>query len=115
MAISGMLTTTTIHRTTMFKVPDPENQKKLVEAYRVLESEQQKNGKAYILRLSAGIAQEDPRSKGYTVVAETEFSSLEDMKYYDTECAAHGALKKKASTLGITEPPLIIYFENQNH
>jgi len=39
MAISG---NTTVHRTTMFKVPDPENQKKLVEAYRVLESEQQK-------------------------------------------------------------------------
>lgn len=42
MAVSAKPTTTTIHRSTMFKVPDPENQKKLVEAYRVLETEQQK-------------------------------------------------------------------------
>lgn len=65
-------------------------------------------------RLSAGLTLEDPRSKGYTVVAEAEFSSLDDMRFYDDECAAHGALKKKAAALGLTEPPLTIYFESQN-
>lgn len=65
-------------------------------------------------RLSAGLLLDDPRSKGYTVVAEMEFASLDDMRYYDTECPAHGALKKKASTLGITEPPLATYFESEN-
>ena len=47
MAIAGNMTT--VHRTTMFKVPDPENQKKLVEAYRVLEAEQQKVGLVLLL------------------------------------------------------------------
>ncbi|KAK3330519.1 hypothetical protein B0H66DRAFT_66029 [Apodospora peruviana] len=110
-------TTTTgggrIHRTTMFKIPDSESQKKLIEAYRVLRKDQEKNGKPYILRVSAGLAIDDPRSKGYTVVASTEFASLDDMKYYDAECAAHAALKKKASTLGVAEPPLAIFFESQ--
>ncbi|KAM7191007.1 hypothetical protein V8F33_009124 [Rhypophila sp. PSN 637] len=111
MTINGK---TTIHRTTMFKLPDTENQKKLVEAYKVLETEQKKDGKPYILRLSAGLAIQDPRSKEYTVVAQAEFSSLDDMRYYDNECPAHGALKKQASTMGITEPPLTTYFESQN-
>jgi len=57
---------------------------------------------------------DDPRSKGYTVVAGMEFDSLDDMKYYDAECSAHGELKKKASSLGITEPPLAIYFQGQD-
>jgi hypothetical protein len=35
----------------------------------------------------------DPRSKGFTIVAQTSFASLEDMRYYDTECAAHKNLK----------------------
>ena len=33
------------------------------------------------------------------------------MAYYDKECAAHAALKKTASTLGLAEPPLTVYFE----
>ncbi|KAK3694251.1 hypothetical protein B0T22DRAFT_65677 [Podospora appendiculata] len=108
MAVSA---TSRVHRTTMFKIPDPENQKKLLEAYRVLESEQTKGGKPYILQVRTGLAGSDPRSKGYTVIAETEFASLDDMKYYDSECAAHANLKKTASTLSIAEPPLAVYFE----
>jgi len=53
---------------------------------------------------------DDPRSKGYTIVAHTEFANLEDMKYYDSECVAHLALKKASKGLGVTEPPLIVYY-----
>jgi len=51
----------------------------------------------------------DPRSKGYTVVAETQFANVDDMKYYDTECAAHMTLKKGTRALGVTEPPLVVH------
>lgn len=50
---------------------------------------------------------DDARSNGYTVVARTVFASLEDMKYYDTECAAHKELRKTASGL-VTERPLVV-------
>lgn len=36
---------------------------------------------------------EDARSQDYTLATKTIFKDLEDMKYYDTECAAHKALK----------------------
>ncbi|EGS22929.1 uncharacterized protein CTHT_0014070 [Thermochaetoides thermophila DSM 1495] len=85
-----------IHRVTLFKVPDPANQKKLV--------------KPYILHCHAGQAKEDPRSKGYTVVAYTVFASLDDMKYYDTDCAAHAKLKKVAVEI-VEEFPLVVYRE----
>ncbi|KAK4466700.1 hypothetical protein QBC42DRAFT_166097 [Cladorrhinum samala] len=100
-----------IHRTTMFKIPDEKNQEKIVDAYRRLAEEQEKDGKPYILYSYAGNACDDQRSKGYTVVAYTRFASLDDMKYYDDECPAHAALKKKGATLGVSEPPLIVYFE----
>lgn len=40
------------------------------------------------------------------------FSSVEDMKYYDTECAAHKELRKTASGL-ITERPLVVAVESE--
>jgi len=52
----------------------------------------------------------DPRAKGYTIVAETEFANLDDMKYYDAECPAHMSLKKNSWGLGVTEPPLVVYY-----
>jgi len=58
----------------------------------------------------AGQAKEDPRSKGYTVVAYTVFASLDDMKYYDTDCAAHAKLKKVAVEI-VEEFPLVVYQE----
>jgi len=47
------------------------------------------------------------------VVAKTEFYNLEDMAFYDKECAAHAALKKTAATLGVSEPPLTVYFSGE--
>jgi len=58
----------------------------------------------------ASIPVEDPRTKGYTVVAETTFANLDDMKYYEDECPAHLALKKASRTLGVAEPPLTVYY-----
>ncbi|KAK3365146.1 hypothetical protein B0T24DRAFT_598450 [Lasiosphaeria ovina] len=102
-----------VHRTTMFKIPDPENQKKMLQAYEVLAREQSKDGKPYILFIISGMAGDDPRSKGYTVVAHTAFASIDDMNYYDSECAAHKTLKKAGASLGVAEPPLVVYFEGQ--
>ncbi|KAK0628573.1 hypothetical protein B0T17DRAFT_614473 [Bombardia bombarda] len=110
MAISETTQDSHIHRSTLFKVPDPENQKKLVDLYRNLERENSKDGKPYIIKVNAGLAKDDPRSKGYTVVTHCEFASLDDMKYYDQECPAHLAIKKAAPGLGLTEPPLAVYF-----
>ncbi len=127
-----------INRVTMFKVPDPDNQKKLVKAYEALARDQSKvgngggpplplpstprnssstdcglgfqDGKPYITYLSAGVAETNPRSLGYTVVAKSEFASPEDMRYYDDECPAHATLKKTAALLGMAEKPLTVYF-----
>lgn len=70
------------------------------------------DGKPYIAYLSAGIAHDDPRSKGYTVVAQSSFYSLDDMKYYDEADASHQELKKTAREAGLSEPPLTVYVES---
>ncbi|KAK4192533.1 hypothetical protein QBC35DRAFT_528221 [Podospora australis] len=105
---------TQINRMTMFKIPDPENQQKMVEEYKKLAKNQNKNGKPYVPYTSAGVTNNnDERNKGYTVVAYMRFASLEDMEYYDDECAAHAALKKAGGSLGVAEPPLVVYFEGE--
>ncbi|KAI0862953.1 stress responsive A/B barrel domain-containing protein [Xylaria cubensis] len=105
-----------IHRVTMFKLPSPPDQMKLLEAYKVLEREHKKeDGKPYILSMKTGVTISDPRSRGWTVVNKAEFASLEDMQYYDKECKAHAALKEKVKTLGIQGGVLygvmVVYFE----
>ncbi|KAF0329818.1 stress responsive a b barrel domain-containing protein [Colletotrichum asianum] len=82
-----------VHRVTMFKIADEGQKKQLIEQYKKLGDSQKKDGKPYILSMVVGPAVDDPRAQGFTIVAKTEFASLEDMKYYDDECAAHGALK----------------------
>ncbi|OHE96615.1 stress responsive A/B Barrel domain-containing protein [Colletotrichum orchidophilum] len=92
-----------IHRVTMFKIADEGQQQQLIEQYKILGSSHKKDGKPYILSMVVGPAVDDPRTQGFTVVAKTEFASLEDMKYYDDECAAHGVLKtfvKGSLTIG---------------
>ncbi|ROT37610.1 hypothetical protein SODALDRAFT_351849 [Sodiomyces alkalinus F11] len=101
-----------IHRVTLFKLPNKEHQEQLIASYRVLSSQQQRDGKPYILSLVVGPAVEDARSKGYTVVAKTEFASLDDMRWYDNECPAHAALKKTAGSFGIGPDDILsVYFE----
>jgi hypothetical protein len=62
--------------------------------------------------MSAGAAHDDPRSKGYTIVAQSSFYNLDDMKYYDEADASHQELKKTARELGLSEPPLTVYAES---
>lgn len=69
----------------------------------------QQNGKPYIVSVNAGPTFDDQRNQGYTLAAVSTFASLEDMKYYDTECEAHDALKVQAKQMhqGI----LMVYYE----
>ncbi|OHW97644.1 stress responsive a b barrel domain-containing protein [Colletotrichum incanum] len=102
-----------IHRVTMFKIADEGQKKQLIEQYKVLESSQKKDGKPYILSVVVGPAIDDPRSQGFTVVAKTEFASLDDMKYYDDECAAHDALKTFVKSKLDVGGVMSVYFEPQ--
>lgn len=68
------------------------------------------DGKPYILDIQAYKTISDQRNQGYSIVAWTKFKNEEDMKYYDSECAAHKKLKQ--STVGMVEvPPLTMYME----
>ncbi|PMD27581.1 hypothetical protein NA56DRAFT_615380 [Hyaloscypha hepaticicola] len=98
-----------IIRITLFKIPAKENQAKLLDLYRTLAASAKKDGKPYILSLVAGQAHDDQRSQGYTVAAKSEFSTLEDMKYYDTDCEAHQTLKAGVKSLGV-EGIMTVYF-----
>ena len=57
------------------------------------------DGKPYILSCRASKLYDDPRSKDFNVCAQTSFASLEDMKYYDSQCEAHKALKVTVTPL----------------
>lgn len=64
--------------------------------------------------LCAGLANPaDPRHKGYTVVSQSKFRSMDDMKFYDEQCVAHQELKAVVRSLGPEEPPLTVYFEGE--
>lgn len=69
------------------------------------------DGKPYILAVTAGPAEHDERSLGYTFVCKSEFGSMEDMKFYDHECEAHMELKKVVKSLELNGPPFTIYFK----
>jgi hypothetical protein len=53
------------------------------------------DGKSYILSAKVFKLHPDPRSRGFTLVAQTHFASLEDMQYYDDHDEGHLALKAK--------------------
>ncbi|KAK3956268.1 stress responsive A/B barrel domain-protein [Pseudoneurospora amorphoporcata] len=108
-----------VHRMTLFKIPDETNQKRLLDAYHVVAEEQkklasQKDGKPYILQLTAGKTMEDQKARGYTVASYIEFASMDDMRYYDNECLAHAMLKEIGPSLNMSEPPTILCFEKSN-
>ncbi|KAF6806762.1 stress responsive A/B Barrel domain-containing protein [Colletotrichum musicola] len=100
-----------VHRVTMFKIADEAQRKRLIEQYQVLGSSHKKDGKPYILSMVVGPAMDDPRSQGFTLVAKTEFASLEDMRYYDDECAAHGALKTFVKENLTVDGVMSVYFK----
>jgi hypothetical protein len=123
---------------TLFKIPDPANQEKLANIYKEMPTKAKKvfhahiavyllnavgfcmhnewllrcyqDGKPYIVSVKAGPTIEDQRNQGYTLAAVSTFASLEDMKYYDTGCEAHDALKVEARQMhqGI----LVVFYES---
>ncbi|KAJ5432251.1 uncharacterized protein N7458_011407 [Penicillium daleae] len=99
-----------IERITLFKIPKEEDRQRLLEQYKILSKTATKDGKPYIVSAAVGLSYDDPRNKGYNVSVKTTFASLEDMKYYDTECEAHKALKAVAGP--VKEDVLTTYYEN---
>ncbi|KAL2269636.1 hypothetical protein VTJ83DRAFT_1820 [Remersonia thermophila] len=106
---TAMAARETIHRVTLFKIPDLEGRQTLIAAYKTLSESHIKacDGKPYILAASAGEILDDARSAGYTALGHTVFASQEDMEYFDKECPAHTALKEKVAPL-VTERPLVV-------
>jgi Stress responsive A/B Barrel Domain len=69
-----------------------------------------KDGKPYIKSVYAGKTFSDQRAQGYTVAVVSEFASLADFTYYDTQCEAHNRLKAVAKTLH--QGNMMVYFES---
>jgi hypothetical protein len=68
------------------------------------------DGKPYILSIEANCPVNDPRTQGFNVLAQTTFSSLEDVKYYDEKCEAHASLKAFAKDK-VAGPPMVVMWE----
>ena len=100
----------TIHRVTLFKIPSQEDQARLIDIYRTLPARALKDGKPYILSATVGPAYDDARNQGYTLAALSVFGSKDDMQFYDTDCQAHGELKVVAKTLH--QGAMMVYFSN---
>ncbi|KAJ6186515.1 hypothetical protein N7519_007816 [Penicillium mononematosum] len=99
-----------INRITLFKIPSPDDQKRLFDIFRIMLSDAVKDGKPYILGVCAGPSFDDARNQGYTLAVISTFKSVEDMEYYDNECEAHQALKKVAKTLH--NGAMMVYFQD---
>ncbi|PHH75931.1 hypothetical protein CDD80_1927 [Ophiocordyceps camponoti-rufipedis] len=100
-----------IHRITLFKIPDEADQLRLLEFYKQMPVKAVKDGKPYILSVTAGRAKPDQRAQGYTLAVVSVFSSVADMKYYDEQCPAHAELKAFAKTAN--QGVMMVYFENE--
>ncbi|KAM0444318.1 hypothetical protein ACHAPV_010335 [Trichoderma viride] len=100
-----------INRITLFKIPDTEDQIKLLNIYREMPLKAMKDGKPYILSVTAGTAKPDQRAQGFTVAVISVFGSAQDMVYYDNECAAHAELKAFAKT--VHQGAMMVFFENE--
>jgi len=121
-----------IERITLFKIPNEEDLNRILEQYKTLaktavkvllpslllfilllesnNSDILQDGKPYILSSAVGKSFPDPRNKGFNLSVKTTFASLDDMKYYDSECEAHKALKAVAGP--VREDFLMTYFES---
>ncbi|KAI5457644.1 stress responsive A/B barrel domain-containing protein [Mariannaea sp. PMI_226] len=100
-----------INRITLFKIPDVENQQKLLSIYKEMPHKAVKDGKPYIRAVKAGPTKADQRNQGYTIAVVSVFDSVDDMKYYDDECAAHAELKVFAKS--VHQGAMMAFFENE--
>lgn len=62
--------------------------------------------------MTVGPAEDDPRSQGYTLVSKSEFASMEDMRYFENECPAHGEVRSLIKALTV-DGILTVYFKAQ--
>ncbi|KAJ9295671.1 hypothetical protein DTO271G3_5694 [Paecilomyces variotii] len=99
-----------IERITMFKIPNESDRDRVLEQYKVLAKTAVKDGKPYITTIAFGPTIPDPRNKGFNLAVKMTFPSLDDMKYYDTECEAHKALKAVVGP--VREDIISAYFES---
>ncbi|CAK7229829.1 hypothetical protein SBRCBS47491_007379 [Sporothrix bragantina] len=99
-----------VNRVTLFKIPNVEDQQKLASLYRDMPTKAVKDGKPYICSVHAGPTKADTRNQGYTFAAISVFNSVEDMVYYDNECAAHQELKGFAKS--VNQGAMMVYFED---
>ncbi|KAF2704433.1 hypothetical protein K504DRAFT_461195 [Pleomassaria siparia CBS 279.74] len=100
-----------IMRLTLFKIPEPAHIEEAIAKYSTMTKDAVKDGKPYILNAAASRPYDDPRAKGYTLVARTVFPSKADMDYYDTECAAHQELKAMLKGKVVDGPPLTVFMD----
>ncbi|KAJ9635095.1 hypothetical protein H2201_008271 [Coniosporium apollinis] len=101
-----------IYRVTLFKLPKEEDINAILPKYSALQNEAKMEGHPYILSASATRTHQDPRNQGFTVCATTTFASLDDMRYYDNECEAHGAIKAFLKPR-VEGPPLMVYMDKE--
>lgn len=117
-----------IHRVTLFKIPGHQDQERLLKMYKQMPGKAAKvrrttrwtfasadaadqDGKPYLLSVTAGKAKPDQRAQGFTVAVVSVFSSVDDMAYYDNECAAHAELKAVARS--VHQGAMMVFFENE--
>ncbi|KAM4057368.1 stress responsive a/B barrel domain-containing protein [Hirsutella rhossiliensis] len=100
-----------IHRVTLFKVPGNEDQERLLQMYKQMPTKAVKDGKPYLLSVTAGKAKPDQRAQGFTLAVISVFRSVDDMTYYDNECAAHAELKAVAKS--VHQGAMMVFFENE--
>lgn len=123
-----------IRRVTLFKIPNEDDQQKLLSMYKTMQSRATKvsltlrfntslarfyimtlivglkfqDGEPYILSVEAGTTQQDQRAQGYTIVATSTFKNEEDFHYYDKECKTHDELRTYVRT--ISQGFCMVYF-----
>ncbi|KAH7010203.1 hypothetical protein EDB80DRAFT_714633 [Ilyonectria destructans] len=54
-----------VQRVTLFKIPSPEDQARLIEIYRTMPTRALKDGKPYIISATVGPTFDDIRNQGY--------------------------------------------------
>ncbi|TKA34094.1 hypothetical protein B0A50_00074 [Salinomyces thailandicus] len=99
-----------IQRSTCFKIKSDEDIPHMLEAYKTVEQDNERDGKRYILSAKARQIISDPRNGGYNFIALTTFASMDDVKFYDEQCEAHKKLKDFAKEK-VGGPPLVLHFE----
>ncbi|KAH8890098.1 hypothetical protein GQ53DRAFT_688891 [Thozetella sp. PMI_491] len=99
-----------INRITLFKIPNEDDQQKLLNIYKHMPEKAVKDGKPYIISVRAGLAKKDQRAQGFTIAVISVFASESDMEFYDNECTAHGELKSFAKT--VHQGAMMVFFEN---